>query len=157
MLVTHQEGVEAGQVVILTQGIPASGKSTWAKQVCRTDLRFKRVSRDDLRWMLFDSAYEPKFEDLITNIEQGIVYGLLAQGFNVVVDATHIKPEYIKRWVEFINTSPLPSKVQILVKQFQIDPAEALLRNSRRDAKERVPDYVIRRMYMNMQNLPLLA
>ena len=39
--------------VILTVGLPASGKSTWAKeQVSQNPGQYKRVNKDDLRAML---------------------------------------------------------------------------------------------------------
>ena len=40
------------QKIILTVGIPASGKSTYAKELCKDDSNFRRVNKDDIRTFL---------------------------------------------------------------------------------------------------------
>ena len=43
--------------VILLKGLPASGKSTWAREQVRKNPKIKRVCKDDLRAMMDDSIY----------------------------------------------------------------------------------------------------
>ena len=78
--------------IILTRGLPASGKSTWAKEFARVNPNVVRVSRDDLRSQLFPGAdYRDIDEDLITEAETALVRAALRQGKTVVVDAMHLQ------------------------------------------------------------------
>ena len=76
------------QKLILPQGIPASGKSTWSKQfVLESPLTRVRVNRDDIRNML-GKYWVPEREELVSKIENESVYHALANGYTVVIDAT---------------------------------------------------------------------
>ena len=55
--------------VIATIGLPASGKSTWAKDQVRKKENWVRVNRDDFRKMLKNAPVtEPKIEDMRKSI-----------------------------------------------------------------------------------------
>lgn len=96
--------------VLFLQGIPGSGKTTWAKAYCEKNKDWIRVSRDDLRNMR-GKYWLPKQEDLITSMERACVYSALERGYNVIVDATNLNKSFvshmkfhIERWdfdVEF--------------------------------------------------------
>ena len=59
-----------GAKILLTRGLPSSGKSTWAKEFARVNPNVVRVSRDDLRSQLYPGAdYRDIDEDLITEAE----------------------------------------------------------------------------------------
>ena len=84
--------------IILTRGLMASGKSTWAKLMAK-DPSFARVSRDDIRLMTQDTAYGgPIDEDLVTKIETESVKAILASGRTPIVDAMHLYQRQINRW-----------------------------------------------------------
>ena len=85
--------------IILTRGLPASGKTTWARQEAMLRPRAVRVSRDDLRSQMYPGAYYRDIdEDLITVAETALVRAALQQGKTVVVDAMHLQQRYINRW-----------------------------------------------------------
>lgn len=75
--------------LILTRGIPASGKTTWAREWVKGGKRLL-VSRDDLRNM-FGEYWVPARESLITNIEEYIVATALESGYDVVVHDCNIR------------------------------------------------------------------
>lgn len=52
--------------VIICRGIPASGKSTWAKQFIKENKNWIRIGRDDFRHMLNSYAWDYKVEEVIT-------------------------------------------------------------------------------------------
>ena len=55
------------QQLIITKGLPASGKSTWARQkVKESNGTLKRINKDDIRAMVEDSKWSP---------ERGSIYG----------------------------------------------------------------------------------
>ena len=72
-----------------TMGLPASGKSTWAKEYCSKNKDWIRVNRDDLRNMRGD-YWIPKQEDLITQWENDAIIAALSFGHNVILDATNL-------------------------------------------------------------------
>ena len=81
-------------VLILTVGLPRSGKSTWAhQQGCPV------VNRDAIRLALYGQAYIQQAEDMVSAIESYMVTALFTAGHKkVIVDATHLKEKYRKRW-----------------------------------------------------------
>lgn len=50
------------QKVIVLKGLPASGKSTWAKNLVLKDSTYKRINKDDLRAMLDASKFSKENE-----------------------------------------------------------------------------------------------
>ena len=84
--------------IILTRGLMASGKSTWAKMMAK-DPAYARVSRDDIRLMTQDTPYGgPIDEDLVTKIETESVKAALSAGRTPIVDAMHLYQRQINRW-----------------------------------------------------------
>lgn len=99
--------------LVILRGLPASGKTTWARHWVANDLaRWARVSRDDLRAQLFGAtegdAYRAYFdldglaarERAVTAAEDAMVRGLLEAERSVVVDNTHLRVRYVRHWVE---------------------------------------------------------
>lgn len=81
----------------LIRGLPASGKSTKAKEICK-ETGAVRVNRDLLREMLHFSEYSPKNESLIVKTEIDIAKKVLSGGTSVVVDDCNLNEENLKRW-----------------------------------------------------------
>jgi predicted kinase len=85
-----------------TRGLPASGKTTWAKQAV-TDAEHPtvRVNRDDLRLMLDGKPlYTHPAEQRVTTVQQTSVGELLRSGVNVIVDDTNLRSRYLRNWAE---------------------------------------------------------
>jgi predicted kinase len=90
--------------IIICRGLPASGKSTYAKQwVIEDPEKRVRVNRDDIRRML-GKYWVPNRENLVTHIEERSVIEALRLGYNVIIDATHIKSkkDLIRKWTRTI-------------------------------------------------------
>jgi len=80
------------------RGYPGSGKSTIAKRLAdATDAVV--VSRDTLRYQLF-GTFHGVDERAVTDAETDCVVVALVSGRDVVVDAMHLDPRYLRRWVE---------------------------------------------------------
>lgn len=154
LLAQTTQSMEPAQYIMLLSGIPGSGKSTWARNAVRANENWKRVNRDELRKMLYCEQFNPKFEEMLTIVERNCVGALIVQGYNVIVDATHCKPKYLREWCEFVNQN-LPSKVQVLVRRFDTPIEVCLARNAERPEGERVPEWVIKRMFMSFQGMKL--
>lgn len=87
--------------VILTRGLPASGKSTWAKAWVAADPSSRvRVNRDDIRFQLYGSYWgDGVDENVVTKVEEAMVKAAVDAGKEVVVDATHLASRYVRRWI----------------------------------------------------------
>lgn len=131
--------------VILTRGLPASGKSTWAKYVARRNPDTVRVNRDDIRSQLYPGAdYRDIDEDLITEVETATARAALRNGKVVIVDAMHLQQRYVNRWQR------LGYPVEIV--EFH-EPLDILLvRNGQRPLEDTVPEEVIRKNFKKFTN-----
>lgn len=86
--------------LIILQGLPASGKTTYAKKwVAEKPKERIRVCRDDIRRML-GPYWIPSRESLVTEIENFTIEKGLKSNRSVIVDATNFK---IKRFVDLIQ------------------------------------------------------
>ena len=88
--------------LIILQGLPASGKSTFAKQYVKENKDFVRVNRDDLRNMR-GIYWLPKQEDLITQWENFAITSSFDFGLNVILDATNLNTDRNKHRVAVLR------------------------------------------------------
>lgn len=86
-------------IVTLTTGLPASGKTTLAYELVEKGAR--RVNLDDLRRMLDfnegDKRLSQEHENTVLDIQDAAVLALVNDGFDVVVDNTHLTQRIPKR------------------------------------------------------------
>ena len=71
--------------VILCRGIQGSGKTTWAKNYCKTNPNTIRVNRDDIRKM-FNSEWSKEIEVIVKKCELEAIRSAINIGFDVIVD-----------------------------------------------------------------------
>lgn len=128
--------------LILTRGLPASGKTTWARAwVAEDPARRVRVNRDDLRAMLYETPdYSWPQEQATTEASRNAVRALLAVGRDVVADDMNLRPKYVREWARFAAANG----ADLEIVEFPIDPDESV----RRDAVRVKPvgEAAIRRM-----------
>jgi predicted kinase len=92
--------------LLILKGIPASGKSTFAKKLCKDNPKtWIRVCRDDIRSML-GTYWVPNRENLVTELEYSSIEKGFANGYNVVVDATNLNPKTI------VNLNNLAARIR---------------------------------------------
>lgn len=133
--------------VIATVGIPASGKSTWAIQKAKYDQNYVRVNRDDYRFMMKDAPMcDPKVEGIISKLVLQAVDAALAKNLSVIVDQTHLKPEYLEALAEHVKYKAV-FKVQV----FDISLDKAIERDKLRE--KCVGEHVIRKMWKDYRSL----
>lgn len=80
----------------LTRGIPASGKTQWAKEMVQYG--YVRVNRDELRKEL--NLKHGQDEVLVSKIQQGRVRDLLENDIDVIVDDTNLVARFVKQWLK---------------------------------------------------------
>lgn len=140
------------QELVINRGIPASGKSTYAKQWVAQEPKRLRVNRDDIRMQLFNKGFDVD-EEFVTKIEDATIRTALQSGYSVIVDDCNIEPKYIKRFVGIAVSHNVTPRLQ----EHIISLDEAIKRNNIRWNTSTegpfVPENVIVRMHSRMQKI----
>ena len=90
--------------VILTKGLPGSGKSAWCKELIGKEPgRWKRVCKDDLRLMLDNSRWSPANEKYILQVRDLLILSALEAGFHVLVDDTNLHPKHLAQIQQLVR------------------------------------------------------
>ena len=85
-------------------GAPGSGKSTFARYFLRSEENWIRLCRDDYRAMQFSAGNMSNQEErLIADMIDTAVETLLLKRYNVLLDATHCRKEYIDHYIVRFN------------------------------------------------------
>jgi predicted kinase len=134
--------------VIILKGLPASGKSTYAKDlVDRNPGQYKRINKDDLRAMLDNSYWSKGNEKFVLKARDWLIIEALKDGKSVLVDDTNLHPKHetiIKDLIKDYNRHN-NSNVAVEIKFFAIDLEEAIKRDLKR--LNSVGEKVIKEMY----------
>tara|TARA_R110002020_G_scaffold41921_12_gene123245 strand:- start:2959 stop:3891 length:933 start_codon:yes stop_codon:yes gene_type:complete len=136
------------QQLIITKGLPASGKSTWARQkVKESNGTLKRINKDDIRAMVEDSKWSPEREKYTVAARDAMVRAALYMGKSVVVDDTNLVQKHedaLRKIAQEFNIAD----VEVIVEDsFLSVPFETCLeRNRKRTGKARVPHNSMLRM-----------
>lgn len=125
--------------LIVLQGPPCSGKSTWAREYIQGKEKTTIiVSRDSFRLHFCGdnttkmfTDMNPDREDLITQLESTSIESGLKAGFDVIVDATNLNPKTINRMYKLADGAGI-TRDQIEFKEFYIPFNEALARDKAR-------------------------
>jgi predicted kinase len=139
--------------LLITRGLPASGKTTFAKKL---QPRVVRVNRDDLRRMLHgDRLFTQWAEAQVTHAQRAAVEALLRAHADVIVDDTNLRAKTVREWAELAARHGATFEVH----DFTDVPLEECLRRDAERAEDvRVGEGGIRRMhqrYLAGRNLPL--
>lgn len=130
--------------VTICKGLPASGKSTWAKeQVAKRPGEVKRVNKDDLRAMLDGGHWTKNNERFVENLRDHIVLSALNDGKHVIIDDTNPHPRK-EAAIRALVKEHKPG-TSIKIKFFEIDLDEAIARDLKRPVS--VGEKVVRNMW----------
>lgn len=115
----------------LTRGLPAAGKTTWAKAwVAAEPTGRARINRDDLRAMMFDQPdYSWPQEQAVTEAGRAAAKALLKSGRDVVADDMNLRPKYVREWVRFASANG----ADVETVEFPIDVEDSIIRDAARE------------------------
>jgi predicted kinase len=128
--------------VILTVGLPASGKSTWSKEIIdKNPNSYKRINKDLLRDMLDNNHFSKDSEKFILDVRDALILMALEKGKHVIIDDTNFSSKHENRIRELIK-----DKAELIIKDFTHVPIEVCIE---RDLKRpnSVGEKVIKEMY----------
>ena len=90
--------LEGSPTIYFLKGLPASGKSTWAKdKVNSSDGSTVRINKDSMRAML-GLEFSRKFETTVIEGCRATGVSALHNGFNIIVDDTNFAPKHFNFW-----------------------------------------------------------
>lgn len=127
--------------IIVLQGPPACGKSTYAKELHKQNQNYVIVSRDKIRESRGD-YWIPAQEDYISAIEEYEVRTALDMELTPVIDATNLNPKTLEKWERIAGECG----AKLDIREMEIPTyEEALLRDVNRERP--VGEKVMRRFY----------
>ena len=126
--------------IIVLQGPPASGKSTWARETAKAGTPYVIVNRDSIR-NARGEYWIPDQEDYISDIEEYGVRSAINRNLIPIIDATNLNPNTIRKWENLAKELDC----EIEYKQFYIPFKEALERDANRE--QSVGKKVLRKFY----------
>lgn len=125
----------------MLKGLPASGKSTYAKELVTKDHNWVRVNKDNLRAMMNNGEFSRKLEEQIVITERELAENALKLGKNVVIDDTNFNLTHERYFMQLAKYY----KAEFEIKFFDTPLEECIKRDNKRP--NGVGETVIRRMY----------
>lgn len=113
--------------IIVLQGVPASGKSTWAREFIKDKRDWIIVSKDSFRegkgeyWVV-------EHEEYIKKLEKEAVRLALDCQLNVIIDGTNFNPDTLECWEELSRLY----NADLEIKKFTVSFEESLKRDTER-------------------------
>ncbi|HTV66836.1 MAG TPA: ATP-binding protein [Bryocella sp.] len=122
--------------VVLSIGLPGSGKSTWFKRH-----NILPLSSDMVRILLFDDVTEQRYQDLVFSTLRSMLRArLLARRPSNYLDATNLSPHERRSWIKLAHDFGYEAHAVF----FDVPPEVCMERNRRRERN--VPEDVMQRM-----------
>ena len=122
--------------VVLSIGLPGSGKSTWFKRH-----NILPLSSDMVRILLFDDVTEQRYQDLVFSTLRSMLRArLLARRPSNYLDATNLSAHERRSWIKLAHDFGYEAHAVF----FDVPPEICIERNRRRDRN--VPEDVMQRM-----------
>lgn len=127
--------------VIILQGLPASGKSTWAKkELADNPGKYKRVNKDELRAMLDGGKWSSDNEKFVLKVRDQIIMDAFLEGKHLIIDDTNLHPKHVERITDLCK-----GVATVEIKNFDTSVDECIKRDSKRSSP--VGKKVIQDMY----------
>ena len=139
--------------LLITRGLPASGKTTFARTL---QPYVVRVNRDDLRRLLHGRRLFTQWaEGQVTVVQRAMVETLLRARADVIVDDTNLAAPVVRQWAELAARHGAGFEVHDFT---DVPLQECLRRDAGRPEDERVGETGIRSMwdrFLKDRTLPL--
>ena len=135
--------------LIICRGLPASGKSTWAKQWVLEDPEHRvRINQDDIRLML-GKYWVPSREKLVQEIQFDAIVEALSREFDVVIDNTNLNNKVLDQFNRLIKTF---EDYEIEYKDFFDTPLSVCIERDK-NRENSVGEQVIRNFYNKYKDI----
>lgn len=109
--------------IVMTRGIPGSGKSTFAKEwLAESPETRVRVNRDGIRWTqgIRHGNGTKEQEETVTLIERAIVTAALAEGKDAIIDSMNLNNQFTKAWLKLgypVEFADFPTPLAVCIER----------------------------------------
>jgi predicted kinase len=124
----------------IMRGLPASGKSTRAKEIIASTGNTVRINKDLLRTMLHFDKFTGQNEQKTKTAARALAIEYLVTGINVIIDDTNLNPNTFEYWKKIAKMTK--SKVEVIEMDTPLN--ECLYRDMHRE--KQVGNTVIKNM-----------
>lgn len=114
--------------IILTKGLPGSGKSTWAREYQKKNPNTVLVNKDELRMMLHEGVHSKGREVMVLDLRDSIVIKALEQGHDVVIHDTNFNPTHEAQMRRIAGMLPWKGRCEVVIQDFTNVPLEECIR-----------------------------
>ena len=117
--------------VIISVGLPFSGKSTYATELIKNDSSYVEINRDNIRKKLFSvsgwSDYEitTDRENQVTSEQFNEIRQAIDSGKNIIITNTNLRMKYVRRFVSLFEHYNCDIKIVL----FSVSLIEIIRRN----------------------------
>ena len=128
--------------VFITRGLPAAGKSTWARKMLEEyPNAYKRINRDDLRMMLDNGKWSGDREKFVVKVQSALILLALEEKRHVIIDDCNLSPTNLARIENLVR-----GKAEVEVVDFtDVSVDECVARDQKR--ANYVGEAVIKKMW----------
>lgn len=136
------------KTILILRGLPASGKSTFARKLIDENKgAWKRLNKDELRAMLDNSQHSVANEKFVERVRDMMLVEALKEGKHVVIDDTNLSDRPVERIQQVVGRykKETGQEVKTEFKTMETSLEECLARDEVREKK--VGRDVIMRMY----------
>ena len=92
------------KTVLILKGLPASGKSTFARKLLEENKgAWKRLNKDELRLMLDNSQHSNDNEKFIERVRDMMIIEALKAGKHVIIDDTNLSERPVDRITQVVQ------------------------------------------------------
>jgi predicted kinase len=117
------------QCIIFLQGLPGSGKSTYAINRCKGDPKIKRLNKDSIRDFMGNPKFSRDFEKLVLEIQRKAGNFLLDAGYSIIIDDTNFSKGHLSYWLGVASER----SIEFMVQTFNTSLEECIDRDSKRE------------------------
>lgn len=136
------------QKLILLQGIPASGKTTFREKLMSENPgTYDYVNRDEIREFMAAPHWSAEYEQKVLDVELLMAQNIVDFGKNLIVDDCNVSKKNVSLWWNFAYENDLEFKIE----RFYVPLNECIERDSSREKPIGVES--ITRLYNQFQEL----
>ena len=140
----------SGKTLWIMSGLPASGKSYYARRNLMKGDNWKYISRDEVRFSMItdDDQYFAKENEVYKEFVKCIKDALNDKNItDVIADATHLNWPSRRKLIEAVG---LPEGTKVNVVRIVSSDKTMLIRNAKREGRRQVPKKTLRDMRARM-------
>lgn len=102
------------QKILFLKGLPASGKSTFAKKFAEENPNFIRLNKDDIREFFNNPKFTSSFEKDVLSIQRTLGAVALKLGKSLIIDDTNFAEKHQIYWQQVA----LDASIEFEIKTF---------------------------------------